>query len=318
MLRTQPISRLRGTVQQTNEVVEVVVECVRCMRVCLSLVFVLQMACSIREADAKCLLWHGRSYAGWQSSSGTPGSVPSASPGCLYTGECLLVGPNTSVDSLPDAFPWLLKGPLVVKPDVLLKRRGKLGLVLLGVLWEDVKAHLKKHLNSSFCCNGIEGRLSHFIVEPCFSHEQQNEFYVALRTKAEGDEILFSSKGGIEVGDVEQTAERLLIPVGQPEADVEESALERLVAAVSHPKARALLPPFIRCLYSRFCSLHLAFLEINPFSFDAAANTFRLLDAAAKIDRTADFLCREAWEGLELPNPFGRELTPEELYIRSG
>ncbi|OEH76284.1 ATP-citrate synthase isoform x3 [Cyclospora cayetanensis] len=273
------------------------------------------MACSIREADAKCLLWYGRSYDGWHSESNPSSSTPQELPG-IYTGECVLVTPSTALDQLPLSCPWLLEGPLVAKPDVLLKRRGKLGLVLVGASWEKVKAHLEEYLNTSFTCGEVKGRLSHFIVEPCFSHEQQNEFYVAIRTKADGDEILFSSRGGIEVGDVEETAERLLVPVGQKEDEIEEHVLQTLVSGVADTKAKTLLPLFLRCLYTRFCALHLAFLEINPFSFDSEKDKFRLLDAAAKIDRTADFLCQEAWKGLDLPNPFGRELTPEELYIR--
>lgn len=273
------------------------------------------MACSIRESDAKCLLWHGRSYSGWVSERLTV-SEKGTTVGCIYIGECTRVGPTTSLDALPGSFPWLLRVPLVVKPDVLLKRRGKLGLVLIGVTWDEVTAHLKKYLNSAFSCGGVEGHLTHFIVEPYFPHEQQNEFYVAIRTKAEGDEILFCSKGGMNVGDVEASAERLLVPVGHEEGDIQEKDLEDLVSAVVDSQAKALLPSFLRWLYARFCSLHLAFVEINPFSFDAGTNTFRVLDAAAKIDRTADFLCQDAWKGLELPNPFGRELTPEELYIR--
>lgn len=275
----------------------------------------MQMACSIRESDAKCLLWHGRSYGGWCSEASTSADTPHKL-GCIYKGECVLVESAASLDKLPESFPWLLEGPLVAKPDVLLKRRGKLGLVLVGGGWNDVKTHLKKHLNTIFTCGDVQGRLSHFIVEPCFAHQQQNEFYAAIRTKAEGDEILFSNRGGMEVGDVEKTAGRLMVPVGQKEEDIDEGALETLVSAVTDNTARAFLPSFLRCLYSRFCSLHLAFLEINPFSFDSETNTFRLLDAAAKIDRTADFLCQDAWKGLELPTPFGRELTPEELYIR--
>ncbi|KAL8447435.1 hypothetical protein Emed_004389 [Eimeria media] len=289
------------------------------------------MACSIREADAKCLIWHGKSYAGCATESSAASSVDttatngntskssgsSSSNSCLYTGKCALVSPGTSLEKLPNTFPWLKEGPLVAKPDVLLKRRGKLGLVLVGATWDAVERHLQKYLNTSFACGNVEGRLSHFIVEPCFSHKQEDELYIAFRTKAEGDEILFSSRGGIEVGDVEQSAQKLLVPVGVQTADeIPQDALEGLVSAVSNAEARALLPAFVRCLYTRFCRLHLAFLEVNPFCFDPATKAFRLLDAAAKIDRTADFLCDEAWTGLELPNPFGRELTPEELYIR--
>lgn len=274
-----------------------------------------QMACSIRESDAKCLLWHGRSFQGYRSEGSTTNDV-AITLGCIHQGECVLVEPSTSLDNLPSSFPWLTQGPLVVKPDVLLKRRGKLGLVLLGCSWNEAKVHLRKHLNTTLAVGDVTGRLSHFIVEPYYDHQPKNEFYVAIRTKAEGDEVLFSSKGGVEVGDVEATAARLLIRVGQKEGEIRDEDLRALTNGVNDSKTRSLLPAFIRCLYNRFCSLHLAFLEVNPFAFVPETNTFRLLDAAAKIDRTADFLCQDAWKGLELPNPFGRELTPEELYIR--
>lgn len=36
-----------------------------------------------------------------------------------------------------------------------------------------------------------------------------------------------------------------------------------------------------------------------------------ILDMAAKIDATADFICKPKWGDVEFPPPFGREAYPE-------
>lgn len=36
-----------------------------------------------------------------------------------------------------------------------------------------------------------------------------------------------------------------------------------------------------------------------------------ILDMAAKIDATADYLCKAKWGDVEFPPPFGREAYPE-------
>lgn len=36
-----------------------------------------------------------------------------------------------------------------------------------------------------------------------------------------------------------------------------------------------------------------------------------MLDMAAKIDATADYLCKAKWGDVEFPPPFGREAYPE-------
>lgn len=40
-----------------------------------------------------------------------------------------------------------------------------------------------------------------------------------------------------------------------------------------------------------------------------------MLDLAAKLDATADFICRGKWGEIEYPPPFGRDAYPEEAYI---
>lgn len=36
-----------------------------------------------------------------------------------------------------------------------------------------------------------------------------------------------------------------------------------------------------------------------------------VLDMAAKIDATADYICKAKWGNVEFPPPFGREAYPE-------
>ena len=43
-----------------------------------------------------------------------------------------------------------------------------------------------------------------------------------------------------------------------------------------------------------------------------------MLDMAAKLDDTADYLCTDKWKVSEFPAPFGRLSWPEEEYIKVG
>ena len=40
-------------------------------------------------------------------------------------------------------------------------------------------------------------------------------------------------------------------------------------------------------------------------------NAIHILDVAAKLDQTADFICKPKWEEMPFPPPFGREAYPE-------
>lgn len=40
-----------------------------------------------------------------------------------------------------------------------------------------------------------------------------------------------------------------------------------------------------------------------------------ILDLAAKLDATADYICKARWGNVDFPPPFGRDATTEEAYI---
>ena len=57
--------------------------------------------------------------------------------------------------------PWLSTTPLVVKPDQLIKRRGKAGLLAVNKTWPEVKAWVAERMGTSQqVCGGLSCILS--------------------------------------------------------------------------------------------------------------------------------------------------------------
>ena len=46
-------------------------------------------------------------------------------------------------------------------------------------------------------------------------------------------------------------------------------------------------------------------------------NTVHVLDLAARVDSTAEYLCKAHWGDLSFPPPFGREAMPEVEQLRA-
>ena len=79
-----------------------------------------------------------------------------------------------------------------------------------------------------------KGRLRSFIVEPFVAHEQSDESYVCIYSHRNGDTILFTPEGGVDIGDVDAKALKMEVEVGQEalsEAKVKEQLLKTLDAS---------------------------------------------------------------------------------------
>jgi ATP citrate (pro-S)-lyase len=146
------------------------------------------------------------------------------------------------------------------------------------------------------------------------------------------------------VGDVDEKAEKLLIPVDLSQYPSNEEIAATLLKKV--PKGvHNVLVDFITRLYAVYVDCQFTYLEINPLvvipNDDATWASVHFLDLAAKLDQTADFECGVKWAiarspaalgvtaassangtvnidagpPMEFPAPFGREMTKEEAYI---
>ncbi|XP_072311644.1 ATP-citrate synthase isoform X2 [Eucyclogobius newberryi] len=217
---------------------------------------------------------------------------------------------DTDWGRLTQEHPWLLTEKLVVKPDQLIKRRGKLGLVGINLDLQGVKDWLKDRIMKETAVGKAKGVLKYFLIEPFVPHKQEEEFYVCIYATREGDEVLFHHEGGVEVGDVDAKALRLMVPVD--EKLNEEQVTEQLLTNVPDEKKGA-LASFIVGLFSLYEDLYFTYLEINPIV--VTQDGVYILDMAAKIDATADYICKAKWGDVEFPPPFGREAYPEEAYI---
>ena len=95
--------------------------------------------------------------------------------------RALLITAETSLDKLPIDNPWLLTTKLVVKPDQLIKRRGKAGLLGINKTWPEVVAWIQERINKEVKIEVVSGVLDHFIVEPFVPHQQSDEYYICLQ-----------------------------------------------------------------------------------------------------------------------------------------
>jgi len=222
----------------------------------------------------------------------------------------LSIGPQTDLKKLPMTNKWLTKEKLVVKPDQLIKRRGKSKLLLLNADWKDAEKWINERMNKPITVGTVTGILDHFIVEPFVPHNENDEYYLAILSQRDGDQILFHHQGGINVGDIDAKAVRMTVPIGTyPTAsDIEKQLLGNV------PKERQrLIAGFIEGMFKFYADLNYTYLEINPFVVNG--NRIVPLDLAAKLDDTAEFVSGKKWGDITFPSPFGRMMTKEEAYI---
>lgn len=125
--------------------------------------------------------------------------------------------------------------------------------------------------------------------------------------------VFISTKGGVDVGDVDAKASRLHVNIDD-ELTEEKIASAGLLKGVPDDRIPQLSSFFV-ALFQVYRKLNFTYMEINPIVV-TKDGTIAPLDLAGKIDETAAFLCSSDWGHLDLPAPFGRKEFPEEAYIR--
>jgi len=220
-----------------------------------------------------------------------------------------LVTPEKSIDNVAKENPWMTKEKLVVKPDQLFGKRGKHGLVLLNASFEQAKKWIERMMNKEIRIGKVTGKLTHFLIEPYI--EYNKEYYVAIKDGRECDHIYFSTAGGI---DIEENWNRVLsidVPIDKEIDDVD---VRGVISKQLSGKELENIEEFIKSLYRFYKELFYTFLELNPFTI--VDNKIIPLDAVAILDDTAIFWMAKKWGSIDFPAAFGRELTPEEKYIK--
>jgi len=234
-----------------------------------------------------------------------------------YDFKSVLVTPETNLDELPKEHPWLLEKPLVAKPDMLFGKRGKLGLILYkkekpcDVDYETVKNWIRQKMSEEVEIKGNKGKLTHFIIEPCIPHSPEEEYYVAITLGDDGDHVYMSAYGGIEIEENWDKVKEVVIPVLADDETAEKLIEENVPEELKDNKDYV---EFVKRLYKFFKDMHFTYLEINPLVMKG--KQVYPLDFVGRLDDTAQFVAGRKWGEIEFPAGFGRELTPEEKYIK--
>lgn len=100
----------------------------------------------------------------------------------LYFPEDVAVA--SVLDQAELKYPWLLAkdAKFVAKPDQLIKRRGKSGLLALNKSWTDARAWIEARAGKKQKVESVEGVLRQFLVEPFVPHPADTEYYININS----------------------------------------------------------------------------------------------------------------------------------------
>ncbi len=187
----------------------------------------------------------------------------------------------------------------VIKPDQLFGKRGKLWLVGVKLDAKGLTARVQKYANKNFTIKWVTDKLHTFLVEPFVPHKE--EYYLAIKSTRDADIIYFSTEWGVEVEENwSKVTEIQIAPIaGLTSKDL-----------VKVPKK---LHDFVSKVLEAYRAYGFAYLEINPFVFDAKWN-IHLLDTVAKVDNCENYR-QPGRKHIDRVKPFGTQSYPAEEYI---
>nr|KMM66680.1 ATP citrate lyase subunit [Coccidioides posadasii RMSCC 3488] len=293
---------------------------------------------SIYEADGKAILNYHLTRAPVIKPSPLPAPTTHNPPAKLaslhFDEDCSVEG---VLDQAESTYPWLLaKGAkFVAKPDQLIKRRGKSGLLALNKSWEEAREWIAARAGKPQQVETVTGVLRHFLVEPFVPHPQETEYYININS----------------VREVSATTKPPPPPPPPPKKKKKiwnfpsnDEIAAKLLSKIPQGLHNVLVD-FITRLYAVYVDCQFTYLEINPLvvipNADKTSAEVHFLDLAAKLDQTAEFECGTKWAvarspaalgiraplknddkvtidagpPMDFPAPFGRELSKEEKFI---
>lgn len=142
---------------------------------------------SILEADGKAILsYHLTRSKPIKPSplAAPPHSAPPKLASLYFPPDC---SPKAILDAAETTYPFLLApgARFVAKPDQLIKRRGKLGLLTLNKPWSEARAWVEERACKEIDVEGVKGVLRSFLVEPFVPHKGEEEYYINIHSVRE-------------------------------------------------------------------------------------------------------------------------------------
>lgn len=143
---------------------------------------------SILEADGKAILNYHLTRAPVIKPTPLPPAATHNAPSrlaSLYFPEDAAI--STVLDQAEVTYPWLLASDakFVAKPDQLIKRRGKSGLLALNKTWPEVRAWIETKAGKEQKVETVTGYLRNFLVEPFVPHPADTEYYININSVRE-------------------------------------------------------------------------------------------------------------------------------------
>ena len=140
---------------------------------------------SITEADGKAILNYHLTRAPVIKPTPLPPTSTHNPPPKLAT---IYFPEDANVKGVLDAaettYPWLLQdgAKLVAKPDQLIKRRGKSGLLALNKTWAQAREWIEARAGKEQQVETVKGALRNFLVEPFVPHPEGTEYYININS----------------------------------------------------------------------------------------------------------------------------------------
>lgn len=139
----------------------------------------------------------------------------------------------------------------------------------LNLTFAEVKTWIGERMKKVIQIDQASGELDHFIIEPFVPHAQNDEYYICIQNEKDGEEILFYSEGGVDVGDVDSKAVRMHIKIdGELTEDmIETEDFLKGVPDERKPRLQSFLVGLFKCYRKlNFTYSECSFVDVFPLT----------------------------------------------------